>query len=77
MEEVCKKSVFPTSFSRVHFHGKLFSFESESDLLIIYLTSLTSQMSFYYRLLHSCSRIVTFGLYKQPLDFLKVIKFLV
>ena len=62
MEEVCKKSVFPTNFSRAHFPGNLFLFENEIDLLIIYLTSLTSQMSFYHRLLHSCSRTVTFGL---------------
>ena len=35
-----------------------FSFENESDLQIIYLTSLISRTSFYYKLLPSFSRIV-------------------
>ena len=55
---VSKKSVFPTSFGRGRFEGNLFSFENESDLQIIYLTSLISRTSFYYKLLPSFSRIV-------------------
>ena len=38
--EVSEKSVFPTSFGCDHFQENLVSFENESDLLIIYLTSL-------------------------------------
>ena len=45
--ENCKKSVFPTSFGRSPFQGNLFSFENESDLQIIYLTSLISKTSFH------------------------------
>ena len=38
--EVSEKSVFPTSFGCDHFQENLVSLENESDLLIIYLTSL-------------------------------------
>ena len=37
--EVNKKSVFSTSFGRDRFQENLSSFENESDLQIIYLTS--------------------------------------
>ena len=37
--EVSKKSVFSTSFDRDRFQENLSSFENESDLQIIYLTS--------------------------------------
>ena len=56
------KSVFPTSFGRGRFQGNLFSFGKESDLQIIYLTSLVSKTSFCCRLLSSCSIIVKYEL---------------
>ena len=62
MEEVIKTSVFPTSFGRDRFQGNLISFGNESDLKIVYLTSLISITSFYCRLLPSCSRIVKYKL---------------
>ena len=43
--EVSKKSVIPTSFGRDRFQGNLFSFENESYLQVIYLTSLISKTS--------------------------------
>ena len=60
--EVSNKSVFPTSFGRGRFQGNLFSFQNESDLHIIYLTSLISKTSFCCRLLPSCSGIVKYEL---------------
>ena len=61
--EVSNKSVFPTSFGRGRLQGNLFSFENESDLQIIYLTSLISKTSFYRWLLPDCSRMVKYQLY--------------
>ena len=58
--QLSKKSVFPTSFGRGHFQENLFSFKNKSDLQIIYLTSLINKMSFYCRLLQSCSRTVEY-----------------
>ena len=60
--EVINKSVFRTSFGRGRFQENLFSFENESDLQLIYLTSFISETSFYCRLLPSCNRMVKYEL---------------
>ena len=59
---VNKKSVLLTSFDRGRFNGNLFSFENKGELQISYLMLLIRQISFFYRFLHSCSKIVDFGL---------------
>ena len=67
--EVCNKSVFRTSFGCGGLQGSSFSFGNNSGLQIIYLTSLISKTSFYFRLLPSCGRIVTYKLQRQLLNF--------
>ena len=66
--EVCKKSVFRTSFGCGRLQRSSFSFGNNSGLQIIYLTSLISK-TFYFRLLPSCGRIVTYKLQRQLLNF--------
>ena len=67
--EVCNKSVFRTSFGCGGLQESSFSFGNNSGLQIIYLTSLISKTSFYFRLLPSCGRIVTYKLQRQLLNF--------
>ena len=67
--EVCNKSVFRTSFGCGRLQRSSFSFGNNSGLQIIYLTSLISKTSFYFRLLPSCGRIVTYKLQRQLLNF--------
>ena len=67
--EVCYKSVFRTSFGCGRLQRSSFSFGNNSGLQIIYLTSLISKTSFYFRLLPSCGRIVTYKLQRQLLNF--------
>ena len=67
--EVCNKSVFRTSFGCGCLQGSSFSFGNNSGLQIIYLTSLISKTSFYFRLLPSCGRIVTYKLQRHLLNF--------
>ena len=67
--EVCNKSVFRTSFGCGRLQRSSFSFGNNSGLQIIYLTSLISKTSFYFRLLPSCGRIVTYKLQRQVLNF--------
>ena len=66
--EVCNKSVFRT-FGCGRLQRSSFSFGNNSGLQIIYLTSLISKTSFYFRLLPSCGRIVTYKLQRQLLNF--------
>ena len=79
--EVCNKSVFRTSFGCGRLQRSSFSFGNNSGLQIIYLTSLISKTSFYFRLLPSCGRIVTYKLQRQLLNFTRLdlweIKYLV
>ena len=79
--EVCNKSVFRTSFGCGGLQESSFSFGNNSGLQIIYLTSLISKTSFYFRLLPSCGRIVTYKLQRQLLNFTRLdlweIKYLV
>ena len=79
--EVCNKSVFRTSFGCGRLQRSSFSFGNKSGLQIIYLTSLISKTSFYFRLLPSCGRIVTYKLQRQLLNFTRLdlweIKYLV
>ena len=56
------RSQFSQRVSAVAVSMELFSFENESDLEIIYLTSLVSKVSFYCRLLPSCSSTVKYEL---------------